>query len=113
MGGIEATLQNVPLFHSVISIASTIILTLLERCTIDNGQKSTTTNNRPRCGKMMQRDFYQRKAYAIRRMSVAADRLKRATTSYDREKATYWIKIWGAVSRIRQFKLGNGGGNQS
>ena len=59
---------------------------------------------------MTQRDIYQRKAYAMRRMSLAVDRLKQATSADDREKARYWIQIWGAVSRIHQFKLGNGGG---
>jgi hypothetical protein len=112
MGGIEATLQNVPLFHNVISIASTTILTSLKSCTIDNNQRSLITNKKPRFGKMMQRDIYQRKAYAIRRMSLAINRLKHATTPYDREKATCWIKIWGDVSRIRQFKLGNGGSDR-
>jgi hypothetical protein len=29
----------------------------------------------------------------------------------DREKAGRWIEMWSAVSGIRQFKLGNGGGN--
>jgi hypothetical protein len=61
---------------------------------------------------MTQRDIYQRKAYAMRRMSLAINRLKHATSSDDREKARYWIKIWSAVSRIRQFKLGRGGSDQ-
>jgi hypothetical protein len=59
--------------------------------------------------KMTRRDIYQRKAYAIRRMSLALNRFKQALTPEDREKASYWIKIWSAVSRIRRFKLGNGG----
>jgi hypothetical protein len=58
---------------------------------------------------MTQRDIYQRKAYAIRRMSLAINRWKQATSLEDEEKASYWIKIWSAVSRIRRFKLGNGG----
>jgi hypothetical protein len=59
--------------------------------------------------KMTRRDIYQRKAYAIRRMSLAINRWKQATSSDEKEKASYWIKIWSAVSRIRRFKLGNGG----
>jgi hypothetical protein len=60
---------------------------------------------------MTRRDIYQRKAYAIRRMSLAADRLNGAASQAEAEKATYWIERWGLVSGIRQFKLGNGGGN--
>lgn len=60
---------------------------------------------------MARRDIYQRKAYAVRRMSLAVVRLNRATSMADREKAGRWIEMWSAVSGIRQFKLGNGGGN--
>jgi hypothetical protein len=60
---------------------------------------------------MAKRDIYQRKAYAVRRMSLAAFRLSRATTQAEKEKASHWVKMWGCVSGIRQFKLGNGGGN--
>lgn len=60
---------------------------------------------------MARRDVYQRKAYAVRRMSLAALRLNRATSQAEKEKANCWAKIWAAVSGIRQFKLGNGGGN--
>jgi hypothetical protein len=59
---------------------------------------------------MTRRDVYQRKAYAMRRMSLAVDILNRATSKADREKASYWVTMWGIVSGIRQFKLGNGGG---
>jgi hypothetical protein len=61
--------------------------------------------------KMTRRDIYQRKAYAVRRMSLAAFRLNQATSEAEREQAKCWIKIWGVISRIRQFKLGNGGGS--
>jgi hypothetical protein len=61
---------------------------------------------------MTQRDIYQRKAYAIRRMSLAINRGKQATSSDDKENAAYWIKMWSAVSRIRRFKLGNGGADR-
>jgi len=60
---------------------------------------------------MARRDSYQSKAYAVRRMSLAEARLSRATSMADREKAGRWIAMWGAVSGIRRFKLGNGGGN--
>lgn len=58
----------------------------------------------------MTRDNYQRKAYGIFRMSLAVDRLNRATSSNDRVAASHWIELWCAFSRIRQYKLGNGGG---
>jgi hypothetical protein len=60
---------------------------------------------------MAKRDIHQRKAYAVRRKSLAVMRLSRATTQSEKEKAAHWAKMWGAVSGIRQFKLGNGGGN--
>jgi len=61
--------------------------------------------------KMAQRDSYQRKAYAVRRMSLAVMRLGRATSAAEKEMASCWVKAWGRVSGIRQFKLGNDGGN--
>jgi hypothetical protein len=59
--------------------------------------------------KMTQRDIYQRKTYAVRRMNLALMRLSRVTSETEKEKARAWAKIWGAVSGIRQFRLGNGG----
>jgi hypothetical protein len=61
--------------------------------------------------KVARRDIYQRKAYAVHRMSLAAMRLSRTTSQTEKDKASYWAKMWGAVSGIRQFRLGNGGGN--
>ena len=60
---------------------------------------------------MARRDIYQRKAHALRRMSLAVFRLSRATSQTEKENASHWIKMWGRISGIRQFKLGNGGGN--
>ena len=60
--------------------------------------------------KMAQRDLYQRKVYAVHRMSLAVMRLSRATSQAEKEKVLFWAKMWGAVGGIRQFKLGNGGG---
>jgi hypothetical protein len=59
---------------------------------------------------MSRRDIFQRKAYAIHRMSLAARRLIQVTSMVDREKAKRWIAMWSAVSGLRQYKLGNGGG---
>ena len=61
---------------------------------------------------MKRRDSFQRKAYAIRRMSLAAQRLFQATSLSDKEKASHWIALWSTVSGIRKFKLGNGGGSR-
>jgi hypothetical protein len=61
--------------------------------------------------KMERRDIYQRKAYAVRRMSLAVMRLGRATSQAEKALANCWVKVWASISRIRQFKLGNGGGN--
>jgi hypothetical protein len=58
---------------------------------------------------MTRRDIFERKARAIHRMSLAINRWKQATSSDEKEKASYWIKMWSTVSHIRQFKLGNGG----
>jgi hypothetical protein len=59
---------------------------------------------------MKRRDSFQRKAYAIHRMSTAAQRLMRATSPADKENARAWMARWSAASGIRQFRLGNGGG---
>jgi hypothetical protein len=61
---------------------------------------------------MTRRDIYQRKACAIRRMSLALNRFQQALTPEEREKARFWIKMWSTVSRIRQFKLGHGGSDR-
>jgi hypothetical protein len=58
------------------------------------------------------RDIFQRKAYAIRRMSLATKRLTQATSTDDREKAGRWIAMWSTISGIRQFPLGSGGGSR-
>lgn len=60
---------------------------------------------------MAQRDAYQRKAYAMRRLSLAVMRLARATSTVEQEKAACWASAWGRISGVRQFKLGNGGDN--
>ena len=59
---------------------------------------------------MKRRDSFQRKAYAIHRMTSAARRLMQATSPADMENARTWVARWCAISGIRQFRLGNGGG---
>jgi hypothetical protein len=60
---------------------------------------------------MNRRDIFQRKAYAVHRMSQAAQRAVLATSAEEQEKARLWQAVWRTVSGIRQFKLGNGGGH--
>jgi hypothetical protein len=47
----------------------------------------------------------------MRRMSLAVMRLSQAKSQAEKEKAAGWVKMWGRISGIRQFKLGNGGGS--
>jgi hypothetical protein len=58
---------------------------------------------------MAQRASDQRKAHAMRRLSLAVMRLAWATSTVEQENAARWARLWGRVSGIRQFKLGNGG----
>lgn len=60
---------------------------------------------------MKRRDSFQRKAYAVHRMSVATRRLMQATSVADKDNARAWMARWCAVSGIRQYRLGNGGGH--
>jgi hypothetical protein len=50
----------------------------------------------------MKRDFFQRRAYAARRMSKAVDRGILATSPADREQAQRWINVWRIVGGIRK-----------
>ena len=59
---------------------------------------------------MNRRDSFQRKAYAIHRMSLASQRSMRATSLADKENARAWMARWSAASGLRPFRLGNGGG---
>jgi hypothetical protein len=46
------------------------------------------------------RDFFQRQAYAARRMSNAVDRVILAASPEDREQASRWVEAWRLVSGI-------------
>lgn len=52
-----------------------------------------------------ERDAFQRKALAIRKMMLATRRREQAQSSEEREAADWWIAAWGAVAGLRQFKL--------
>lgn len=51
------------------------------------------------------RDVYQRKIYALTRMHLASNRLKRSANEADRAKASSWVNAWLALSGLRQFKI--------
>ena len=52
--------------------------------------------------KNMKRDFFQRKAYAMGRMSLAIDRVILATTPADYKQACKWVNAWGIIGKIRR-----------
>ena len=49
------------------------------------------------------RDRHQRMAYAMRRMSLAVDRVIRAKSKATKEHAARWAAAWGMASGIRPF----------
>lgn len=81
-----------------------------ESCVVD-WVSASKKKHKPKRRKMTRRDIYQRKAYGMHRMSLAVARLNRATSHVERERASHWIDLWSTVSRVPQFKLGNGGGS--
>lgn len=52
----------------------------------------------------MTRDQYQRRAYTMRRMSLAVDRMIRAKGKEEKAQAGRWAAAWGAISGIRPFR---------
>lgn len=42
----------------------------------------------------MKRDIHQRRAYALRRMSLAVDRVIRATNRAEQERLKHWVQAW-------------------
>ncbi len=51
---------------------------------------------------MRQRNFFQRRSYAARRMSKAVDRLFLATIASDEDRARKWVEAWRIVGGIRK-----------
>lgn len=82
-------------------------LQIIKSLAIDWPKEQGGPNAKPN---MERRDIYQRKAYAVRRMSLAVMRVSQAISQAEKDKADCWVKIWGTVGGIRRFKLGNGGG---
>lgn len=48
----------------------------------------------------MKRDLHQRKAYALRRLSLAVDRQICARTQADKERAAQWAKAWAVAAGL-------------
>lgn len=42
----------------------------------------------------MKRDIHQRRAYALRRMSLAVDRMIRATNPAEQQRLKDWVQAW-------------------
>jgi hypothetical protein len=51
------------------------------------------------------KDHYQRKVYAVMRMSWATARLRKGRTQEEKEKAAFWVTAWASISGLRQFKI--------
>ena len=51
---------------------------------------------------MMRKNFFQRRSYAARRMSMAVDRLFLATTAGETDQARKWVEAWRIVGGIRK-----------
>lgn len=48
----------------------------------------------------MRRDTNQRRAYALRRASLAVDRMIRAATADEKAQAARWAAAWGTKAGI-------------
>lgn len=49
----------------------------------------------------MRRTTYQRRAAALRRVSLAVDRQIRATSPAEKARAGQWVLAWAAIASIR------------
>lgn len=54
------------------------------------------------------RDFYQRRAYATRRATLAVDRMILAKTLDEKFMAGRWAQAWGAVARLPAARQNQG-----
>lgn len=50
----------------------------------------------------MREDIHQRRAYALRRLSLAVDRQIRATDQAQKEQAGRWAAAWGTKAGLRR-----------
>jgi hypothetical protein len=50
----------------------------------------------------MRKDRYQRKAYAMRRMSLAVDRVIVARLDSDKHRASRWVRAWASVAGVER-----------
>lgn len=56
---------------------------------------------------MIRKDKHQRKAYALRRMSLAVDRLIVSKSGYDKHRASRWVLAWACLAGVE--RAANGG----
>ena len=47
---------------------------------------------------ILRRNIHQRRASALRRMSLAVDRVIRAQSASDKERAAQWVGLWKVAS---------------
>ncbi len=50
----------------------------------------------------MRRDHFQRQAYALRRLSLAVDRVIRARTDTEKSAAARWVDAWNRAYTRRR-----------
>lgn len=55
----------------------------------------------------MRRDKHQKTAYAVRRLSIAVERVMSAKSEKEKERALSWAKAWGTRGRFAPFNLFN------
>jgi len=50
----------------------------------------------------MKRDINQQRAYAMRRMTLAVDRVMLATTKAEQERLKRWVQVWAIRGGMRK-----------
>lgn len=50
----------------------------------------------------MKRDNHQRRAYALRRMTLAVDRVIRASSPAEKERLKHWVQAWAIRGGLRK-----------
>lgn len=50
----------------------------------------------------MKRDTHQRRAYALHRMTIAVDRVIRATNPTEQERLKHWVQAWAVRGGMRK-----------
>jgi hypothetical protein len=53
---------------------------------------------------MRYRDVHERYLSAKQRAKLAAERVSRATTEVEKQKAQRWVEIWDVVARVHPLR---------